>query len=170
MAAINFTPFPVLTTERLILRQLQTEDEHEFFILKSDERMLTFVDYPAKTFDEARQFLQRLNEYIANNESITWGIALKDENKLIGTICFWNISEADSKAEIGYELMPGHQGQGIMHEAIKTVIEYGFEKMKLACIEALPKANHSQSIKLLERNHFCKEGEDSDMVIYALRK
>lgn len=154
MNKINFTPFPTLTTERLYLRQITVEDLNEFFILKSDERLLKCYDAKPKTYEEARQKLQALNNDITENESITWGITLKNENKLIGSICFWNISEEQSKAEIGYELMFDWQGKGIMQEAIKAVIEYGFHGMKLQLIEAIPNPSNLKSVKLLERNNF----------------
>jgi ribosomal-protein-alanine N-acetyltransferase len=175
MDKINFTPFPNLTTERLILRQITTNDENEFHRLKSDERILEFLNTKPKTLDEARQFLNRINEGIANNEWILWGITLKDENKLIGSICLWNIAYEQSKAEIGYELMPEHQGKGIMSEAIKAVMEYGFENIKLDLIEALPYSNNTKSIKLLERNGFIRGGSfkendsSEEMIIYEYR-
>ncbi|MHB1392864.1 MAG: GNAT family N-acetyltransferase [Clostridia bacterium] len=104
-----------------------------------------------------------------------WGITPKNENKLIGSICLWNISEELSKAEIGYELMTEYQGKGIMSEAIKAVIEYGFENMKLNLIEALPYSDNIRSIKLLERNSFIqgesfKENDSADLqTIYEYR-
>ena len=157
MNNFNFPPFPSLTTERLNLRQVNSEDEHEFYILKSDEEILKYLEAKAKTFDEARQFMQRLNVGIAQKEWILWGITLKDMNKLIGTICLWNYSEDYSTAELGYELMPNYQGKGIMQEAVTTVLKYGFETMKLHLIEAVPDPYNSKSIKLLIKNKFLKE-------------
>lgn len=177
MNAMNFTPFPNLATERLILRQITSEDLNEFFILKSDERLLKNYGAKAKTYDEARQFLHKLNDGISRNESIVWGIALKDDNELIGSICFWNISEKQSKAEIGYELMLNWQGKGIMQEAIKVVMDYGFHSMKLQLIEALLNSNHLKSVKLLEISNFVRganftetdpsDGKIMQMVIYT---
>ena len=178
MNKINFTPFPILTTEHLILRQIRIEDLNEFFILKSDERLLKYYNAKAKTYEEAHRKLQQLNEDIIKNESITWGITLKSENKLIGSICFWNISEENFKAEIGYELMLNWQGRGIMQAAINSVIEYGFKNMKLQLIEAFPNPNNLKSVKLLERNNFisetnfCETGSSNGLipenVIYSL--
>jgi len=174
---MNFTPFPTMTTEHLCLRQITIEDLNEFFILKSDERLLRGYDAKAKTYEETRQFLQRINDEISKNEWILWGITLN--NKLIGSICFWNISEEQPKAEIGYELMLEHQGKGIMQEAIKAVIEYGFKAMKLQLIEAFPNPNNLKSIKLLEKNNFNRganfketdslSGEICERVAYSLR-
>lgn len=175
----DFSLFPNLTTERLNLRQITVQDMNEFFILKSDERLLKYYDAKAKTYEEARQFLQKISDGISNNEWIVWGIALKDEDKLIGSICFWNICQEQSKAEIGYELMHNWQGKGIMQEAIKAVIEYGFQSMKLQLIEAFPNPNNAKSINLLERNNFIRganfietdssNGYILERVIYSLK-
>lgn len=172
MVDINFTPFPNLRTDCLVLRKVQVEDENEFFILKSDEEILKYLDAKAKTFDEARKFLRKINEGIAENEWILWGITLTNENKLIGTICLWNISREYSRAEIGYELMPAYQGRGIMQEAATAVIEYGFKSMKLQSIVAFPNPNNLRSIRLLERHNFGKKNlkrdDLSEETIYLL--
>jgi ribosomal-protein-alanine N-acetyltransferase len=54
----------------------------------------------------------------------------------IGSICFWNITADEDCAEIGYDLLPLFHGQGIMQEATKAIIKYGFEGMKLNKIVA----------------------------------
>lgn len=174
MDEINFTPFPTLITERLILRQITIEDLNEFFTLKSDERLLKNYYAKAKTYEEASKFLHKINDEISKNQWIDWGIALKKDNKLIGSICLWNISPEQSKAELGYELMFEHQGKGIMSEAVKSVIEYGFVSMALNLIEAVPYSNNMKSIKLLEKNNFIrgtsfKENDSSEeMTIYEI--
>jgi len=155
MNKMNFTPFPILKTDRLSLRQITKKDLDEFFILKSDERLLKYYDAKAKTYGEARQFLDKINQEITENRWILWGITLEND-KLIGSICFWNISEEQSQAEIGCELMADQQGKGIMQEAVKAVIEYGFKGMKLQTIEALPNQNNVKSINLLERSQFIR--------------
>ncbi len=152
----NFNPFPILITEHLKLRKINNDDMDQFYILKSDERLLVYYNAKAKTYEETRKKLQELNDSITKNECIIWGITLKTENKLIGSICFWNICEKQLKAEIGYELMYNWQGKGIMQEAVKAVIEYGFKEMKLQLIEALPNPNNLKSVNLLERNHFIR--------------
>jgi [ribosomal protein S5]-alanine N-acetyltransferase len=177
MKKFNFHPFPNLITERLTLRQMKAEDKKELYMLRSDEKVLKFINRPkAKTIDEGLQFIHKINNGITKNEWILWGITLK--NKLIGTICLWNISEDQLLAEIGYELMSNYHGQGYMQEALTAVIKYGFENMKLHSIEAFTSPYNLRSIKLLERNEFIWKanfqegdsfvGEISDMSIYTL--
>lgn len=179
MANINFTPFPGLATERLILRQITDNDMKEFHILKSDERLLKYYGAKPRTYAESCLKLKSLKDEIATSESITWGIALKESNKIIGSICFWNISGEKAKAEIGYELMYEWQGRGIMQEAIKAIVNYGFNTMQLLYIEAVPDPENIKSVKLLENNNFTREeqfteidplsGITSNRVLYLLK-
>lgn len=179
MIRINFKPFPNLITHRLVLRQLKIEDANEIFALRSDERVNKFLDRPkAITNDDAEEFIHKINNGITKNEWIYWAITLKNTDKLIGTICYWNISKEHSKGEIGYELLPDYQGKGIMQEALAIIIEYGFEKMKFYSIEAVMSPENSKSIKLLEKNGFIKESnirennsndrKISDTLVYTL--
>ena len=179
MLNINFTPFPNLTTERLALRQLNIEDANELSLLRSDERVNEFIDRsPSTNIEEAKKFIEKINNGIAANESVYWAIALKDGPSLIGTICFWNISIKDDIAEIGYELKPEFQGKGIMQEAISKVIAFGFDEIKFKVITALPKEGNKKSIQLLLKNNFQldanhkfvskKEAEEEGLLVYYL--
>ena len=167
---MTFTPFPNLVTERLVLRQLSLQDENEIFFLRSDDRVLEYIDNPkAESVDDARKFIEKINNFLRLDESVLWAICLKGSATLIGTICFWNIEKQDLTAEIGYVLHPDKQGQGIMQEAIQPVIEYGFSEMKLKSIAAHLKVNNIKSLNLLKRNGFVltKECDDENYVLYT---
>jgi ribosomal-protein-alanine N-acetyltransferase len=175
MPNINFTPFPNLTTERLNLRQLTIQDDDGMFALRADAKVAGYVNRPvAETVDQIRPFIHMINDGVTNNEAIFWALTLKNDNKLIGTICLWNIQEGESKAEIGYELLPAYHGKGLMQEAVLAVLDYGFQVMKLGTIEGVVHPENAPSIKLLERNKFARTGtlEDDgvEMVIYLLNK
>ena len=159
MLTVNFNPFPALSTDRLMLRQVTQNDVNEIFFLRSDKRVLQFLAKdPAVSTEEASLFIKKINELEENNDAVTWGITFKNEKKLIGTICYWNITKKHYRAEIGYALHPTLQGKGIMHEAMGEVIKYGFENMKLHSVEANVDPDNTASIKLLERNNFIREG------------
>jgi ribosomal-protein-alanine N-acetyltransferase len=150
---------------------MNNNDENEIFVLRSDERVLQHIDIPkAETIDDARKFIEKINSFISNNESILWAICLKNDNTLIGTICFWNINKENLVAEIGYILHPDFQGKGIMQEAANEIIDYGFTKMKLKAIVADLNVNNAKSIKLLEKTGFTftKKSDEKDIVIYTL--
>ena len=93
MVDINFTPFPVLTTERLTLRQLLINDEHEIFTLRSDSEINKYLDRQlSNTIDDARNFIIKVNENINKNVALYWAITFSDRNILVGTICLYGFS------------------------------------------------------------------------------
>lgn len=179
MLNLNFSPFPILTTERLILRQPAIEDRNETFFMRTDEGVNKYVDRPRPgSVDEAEQFIQKLIDGINKNEWIAWVISLKNDPRLIGSTCLWNISPGDERAEIGFELHPGHQHKGIMQEALLKTLDYGFNTMNLKTIDGWVHEQNNRSIKILEKNNFTRDyemenkmaGKDyfKNMHIYAL--
>lgn len=170
----TFTPFPILTTKRLTLRQLITNDERGIFSLRSDTEINKFLDRKiADTLDDARRFINTVNKNVNKNISVYWAITFSDKNELIGTICLFCFSDEDEKCEIGYELLTNFQGQGIMHEAVDKVIDYAFNTIKVQKIEAFFHRNNQRSTKLLEKLSFKNSNElnktDSDLICYYLK-
>jgi ribosomal-protein-alanine N-acetyltransferase len=160
MLQLNFSPFPVLKSNRLLLRELTIADAPELFILRSDEKVLQFIGRePAKSVSEVETFIEKILAAQKNSESVLWGIALADQpDKLIGTICYWQMQPENYRAEIGYALRPEHWGKGIMTEAINKVVDYGFTEMKLHSIEARTNPENIVSGVILEKTGFVKEG------------
>jgi ribosomal-protein-alanine N-acetyltransferase len=140
-------------------------------MLRTNEEVNRFLDRPKTHFpDEVGHFIKRVNNSISNNETIYWAIALKEDEKLIGAITYWNISVQNDMAEIGFELHPDFQGKGIMQEAMSAVLSFGFNNMHLRTIEAYTHPDNVGSIKVLERNGFEKKtGHDTGgEIIYTL--
>jgi ribosomal-protein-alanine N-acetyltransferase len=169
----TFTPFPILTTERLTLRQLVINDEREIFTLRSDSEINKYLDRQlSNTIDDARNFINKVNENINKNDSLYWAITLSDKNVLIGTICLFSFSDETDKCEIGYELLTNFQGQGIMTEAVEKVIDFAFNTIKVQKIEAFFHIDNQSSIKLLEKFSFKDSNKpdktDTNLVCYHL--
>jgi len=160
MLELNFSPFPELKTERLLLRRLTNNDAEEMFFLRSNEDVLRYLGRgPTQSVKEAEEFINKINKSADENENILWGIALLEEpTKIIGTICLWNFKTESYRGEIGYILHPGHWGKGIMKEAINRVVDYAFNTLKLHSIEALLSPENIASASVLEKTGFVKEG------------
>jgi len=179
LLTINFSPFPTFTTERLVLKQLTKDNVNDLFWVRSNQDVGKYITrQPYQTVDEAIVFLEKIETNIRNNETIIWGISFQGENKIIGTICLWNIKKENYRAEVGYELHPDFWRKGIIHETLTIVLNYGFNAMNLHSIEAVVDPENTASIKLLEKNHFVKEahfkenyfhnGKFKDTAIYSL--
>lgn len=166
---LNFMPFPMIPTKRLVLRKLKPEDKNEIFYLKSSEEILKYLDNKKhETIEESEKYIEKINNGVAQNQWIQWGITLNGSEKIIGTICLWNIEKDTKTAEVGYELMCEYQGKGIMQEALMTVMKYAFKFIKLKSLTAYTHKNNEKSINLLERNKFAYLNEDGNYKIYEL--
>ena len=158
-----FEPFPVLSGERVWLRALRDEDLDAMFRLRADAAVAEILCREA--FTEPRQAEERiafLRDDAVKHKSITWVICPAGTNEFLGSICLWSFSEEKNKAEIGYELLPEHRGEGYMRDAVAAVVEFGFREMRLSYLDAYPPKNNPNSIRLLERCGFRKTAETSE--------
>lgn len=179
MLQINFTPFHELETERLLLRRVVESDVNEVFALRSNAETMQYIPRPLVTSnEEALEHIRMIEDKIVADEGINWAITLKGNSKLLGIIGHYRIKPEHYRSEIGYMLLPDYQGKGIVTEAIKTVVAYGFDQMKLHSIEAIIDPANTASAMVLEKNGFVKEahlrenecynGKFLDTVIYGL--
>jgi ribosomal-protein-alanine N-acetyltransferase len=179
MLQVNFEPFPVLTTDRLVLRQITAADANEIFEMRSDENVMKYICRPRpKDVDEVFPFIETIRGRIAANEGIGWAITLKDEDKVIGHISLHVIIKEHYRAEVGYMLSPAHQRKGITAEALKAVLDYGFNTLGLHSIMAIASPHNTASRTLLEKTGFTQEahfkedffwkGKFLDSVVYSL--
>ncbi len=174
-----FTNFPVIETERLLLRKIVSNDVDDVFAFRSNKVAMQYISRPiAVTIDDALKVIDLMNNFYANEKGISWGICLKSDNKVIGTIGYVSIDKDNFRAEIGYMLHPGFHKQGIMQEAILPIIEFGFSVMQLHSIEANVNPENTASKNILVKNGFVQEayfkenfyyqGQFLDTVIFSL--
>ena len=173
MTDINFASFPVFTTERLTLRQPTTDDQRDIFALRSDPEVNKYLGrQPSKTIEDAINFINKINDNFEKNSSIYWIITRSNTKEFVGTICLYDFSKENNSCEIGYELLPKFQGQGIMKEATEKIIEYAFQTMQFKKIVAVTHKDNQNSSKLLEKFDFKKsmepDIENADLNIYTL--
>lgn len=155
MIKTNFIPFPTLTTDRLLLRQLKTTDAQDIFQHRLDDNVNThLIDFRHSSIEQTQAFINRVLNEIAIGKTILWVITEKDNDTFIGTICLWNILKDEMKAETGYTLVSKFHRKGYMTEALTKVIDFGFNTMKLKTIEAYTHKDNKNSIQVLIKNKF----------------
>lgn len=155
MPSNSFNPFPVLTTERLVLRKISLDDDQAIYLERSNEIVNKYIARtPPADITEAQAWITRINKSIDEGQNVNWAITLKDSGTFIGLICLWNFSEDRTIAETGYELNPDYHGQGYMNEALNCILNFGFTTLKLSMIEAYTQKGNTNSIRLLTKNGF----------------
>ncbi len=132
-----FKNLPVLETERLKLRKLSMRDAGDVFEYASVPEVSRYVSWvPHRTIADTKSFLKHVLHQYEKGIPTSWGIELKESGKLIGTggYLWWAIEH--SKAELGYVISDQYWNKGFMTEALRKILEFGFEVMSLERIEA----------------------------------
>lgn len=159
MLAPNFSPFPALKTERLLLRQFTLADAAGVHQLRSDDSVMQFINRPlTQTIEDAEAWIQLIFDALQKADGITWCICLKDDPAIhVGSIGLWRIEKENYRAEIGYMIEPQLQGKGYMYEALQAVVHYGFTDMRLHSVEARIDPDNVASAALLKKSGFVQE-------------
>jgi ribosomal-protein-alanine N-acetyltransferase len=150
--------FPIIRTERLVLREIVMSDVNDVFACFSDDDVIRYLDFHSfREIDAAKGFVRRMSWGFEKKEIIRWAITLKDEDRLIGT-CFLSDFVEGSLAVLGYDLSKSYWGKGIMTEALKSVIPFGFDVLGLHKIQAIVNPLNIASASLLRRMGFQEGG------------
>ncbi|MBC8101660.1 MAG: GNAT family N-acetyltransferase [Cytophagales bacterium] len=176
----DFTEFPRLKTERLLLREITFRDTEAVFRIRGDYRVTRHnIGAAYQSVAEARRLVEEIRKSYRLKTELRWGITLLGgENTVIG-MCGYNFwQRTDQRASLGYDLAFAYWGQGMMREAAAAILHFGFERMDLNRIEADVGAGNTASIKLLDtlgfqhegtqREHYYEEEEFHDLRLYGL--
>jgi ribosomal-protein-alanine N-acetyltransferase len=158
MVNINFDPFPVIETDRLILRKPELRDVDELFTYRSDKEFMRYIPHRhVTTKDEVVKTIALIHSRIEKKEGINWAITLKGDDTIVGIVGYVEIYEAHYRAEIGYMLFTPHHGTGVMVEATQAAIDYGFNIMNLHSIEGIVNHENIPSKRVLEKLGFTND-------------
>ena len=150
--------FPELQTERLNLIEIKQSHLNDYYKLFSDERVTKYYNIiPFREENEAQKHLDWFKNRFREGLGIRWGITLKKDENIIGTLGFNNFQKTH-RASIGYDLQVDFWNKGIITEALKEVIKFGFDKLEINRIEAEVMPGNTASEKVLLKIGFKKEG------------
>jgi len=176
-----FNKVPLLETDRLILRGFVEDDIDDIFEYASIDKVTDFLPWDThKTLDDTKAFLQMTKENFTKHDNIDFAIVLKSENKVIGGISIRKWNNYNRCADIGYVLSPNYWRMGIITEAIKRIIKFGFEELNANRIEAHCDENNIASYRAMEkaglkyegtlRNKVFMKGKFINMKYYSILK
>ncbi|MGB4115289.1 MAG: GNAT family protein [Polaromonas sp.] len=152
--------FPVLETERLVLRELRYGDAPTLLEIHGNAQVMQWMGTDAlKDLEAAHHLVSRfLAGRVAMVSSTRWGLERKSDGQLLGSCGVFNWSKEWKKCMLGYELSLEAQGSGYMFEALNAILPWAFEHLELHRVEALIHPDNHASFKLAERLGFQVEG------------
>lgn len=102
-----FTAFPKLETERFILTAFVKGDAEELFKIRSDNRVIKYLDRPAhKNVSESELMIITILQNYNDKSGLNWIVRKKDTSEVIGYIGYWRMIRENVRAEIGYAIKP----------------------------------------------------------------
>jgi [ribosomal protein S5]-alanine N-acetyltransferase len=173
----NFADLPKIETERLILRKITLDDAEDIYVYASNEEVTRYVTWD--THSSLSDTTEFINSFLPQYDA-PWGIELKENGKFIGTVHFVLWQPKHNSAEMGYVLSKECWGKGLITEAAKAIISFGFESMKLVRIQARCFLENEGSERVMEklgmsfegisRKVMYVKGEHKDLKVYSLLK
>jgi [ribosomal protein S5]-alanine N-acetyltransferase len=172
--------FPVLKTERLLLRQILPDDIHNIFKGLSHPQVIKHFAISFHTLEATQEQMDWYAGMVSNDTGRCWAICSADNSIFYGvcTLNFWK--KEHRKAETGYWIFPEYWGIGITVEAMTKVVNYGFDEMGLHRISAEVEDDNAASKSVLQKLGFkqegtmreceIKDGRFINLEIYALLK
>ncbi len=148
---------PTLSSERLLYRPVTMDDIDFLFELFSRPETNKYSEYTdVKTKEEAVQIFEHFMK--PGGDGLFRVMITSQTGESLGTIGLYDYSTQHKRAEIGFELMKEHWGNGYMTEAARTIMDYGFNTLDLVRIEATVDSENLPSARVLEKLGFKHEG------------
>ena len=150
-------------TEKLILRNFKEEDLEDLFELTSNKKVCSLSGLIYLTDINSAKVL--LKDFIKKQH--LFAIELKNINKVVGLIELMDYDEKSYKGieieegtkEIAFLLNENYWGKGIMKEAVKVVLKWAFEELKIPKILSGNYKENIQSAKFQDKIGFKAVGE-----------
>jgi RimJ/RimL family protein N-acetyltransferase len=173
-------PYPV-TTARLRLRPLTTDDIPDLLAYRGDPEVCRYLPFEPMTRDLlASRIAGDLgrSEISGEGQAMTLGAERISDGRVIGDVVLFFHSARHAGGEIGYAFHPDVAGQGFAAEACTAVLDLAYEELGLHRMVANMHARNHASMRLAvrlgmrpEAHHVSCEmfkGEWTDLLVYAM--
>lgn len=123
-----------IETNRLLLRKFKKDDVKQIFeTWLSDSDVAKYMVWNAHNdMEETNKWLEKCIYKYNNNQIYNWGIELKENNKLIGSISANTYDNNNECYEIGYTIGKKYWNNGYATEALKSTIKFLNKEVKIS--------------------------------------
>ncbi|MBX6328174.1 MAG: GNAT family N-acetyltransferase [Pseudolabrys sp.] len=155
---------PVISAGGVTLRLPQSGDYHAWANLREQSREFLTPWEPVWPSDDLTRaaFRRRLKRYLEdqrNDVAYAFLVFRDDDNALVGGLTIANIRRGVAQAgSIGYWIGAPFARQGYMTAALRALIPFAFNTLRLHRLEAACIPSNTASIRLLEKTGFRREG------------
>ncbi len=152
------TEFPILRTERLLLRQFVDDDLENVFKGLSHPDIIKYYGVSFQTLEATKEQMTYFADLEKNETGIWWAVCSADNKIFYGAGGLNSLSKEHKKAEIGFWLISDFWGNGIMKEAMPLLCDYGFDNLGLHRIEGFVESENKNCKNAMAKLDFQHEG------------
>lgn len=150
---------PTLAAPRVQLRWMEARDLEDLYAIYSDPEVVRYWSHTAWPHrDEASIYLEAIENGFQAGSLFQWGIAMRGDDRVIGTVTLYAIDHAQGRAEVGFALARDHWGHRYGQEALTVLMDHAFDALSLRRIEADVDPRNLPSLRTLETLGFRREG------------
>jgi ribosomal-protein-alanine N-acetyltransferase len=133
-----FAAFPRIELKRIRLREFRESDAEAYYHYVNHPEVRNFVpvDCVPKSVESAVEDVRYYKSNIERYVGISWAIAHKKTDEIIGSIGLTMMKFIQRKSNISYDLSFEHWGKGLAKEAMIAVLSFADEELKLNRIQA----------------------------------
>lgn len=158
---------------RIKLKIVEKTDSEKIHLLRTNPFVAKFITRDLNL--SVKDIEHLIEERLSDIENILfYKIEIIPDLELAGTIVLKNIDRERKYAEVGYELFPKFEGQGLMTIALGEIVDMAFEHLGLKELEAFTHYENLKSQRLLEKLKFKKVDKFDEKypynVIYSLKR
>lgn len=157
--------FPILLTERLVLRDISLADADDVFTFAGDPVVQQWDGGPVNDVAIVAEWIEKDRAAAAEWKQFVWGITLKPSDTVIGRVSLGSWAKHNNYAEIGYDLAKAYWRRGIGSEAVLAVVRFAFDVLRLHRVQAFPTMDNVASLRLLEKLGFVHEGTNREILL-----
>lgn len=159
------TEYPILKTNRLLLRQFIASDLENVYKGLSHPDIIKYYGVSYETLEETKQQMTWFSNLEKEETGIWWAICSLDNTIFYGAIGINDVNKDHQKGEIGFWLLQDFWRKGIITEAMPVICDYVFKHLNLHRIEAVVEIENQNSINVLTKLNFIHEGTMRDCEI-----
>lgn len=149
---------PTIELDGARLRPLRAADAAAFYAYLRDPAVTELTAYPVMSMPMVEAMIERYRSRWTAGELSKWGVALRHDDRLVGTCGFNEWSPAHRWAELAYDLAQAHWGTGLMRQAVDAVLRWTFRQDQIDRVHAYVRIDNRRSQRLLDRSGFVREG------------
>jgi RimJ/RimL family protein N-acetyltransferase len=150
-----------LVGEQVELREVTTDDAVDALVWASDDAWFEFLPHePVRTTEEETAFLERIvaDANASPRREYHLGVTIRGSLSIVGMVRLGITSEYHRAGDLGYGLRRDLWGQGIVTEAVRLLIDFGFTQLELHRIWAHHHPDNRASERVLQKLGMSYEG------------